>query len=346
MRRVMQRGGVWAAVTVVVLVSGASGATASDNITEETIPGERAGDRLPPNANPAERAGDQLPPHARPGECYVRVYLPPVYGTRSEQVVKRAASERVHVIPARYETVEEKVLVREASKRMEIVPATYETVEENIVVKPASTTLREVPAEYEVVSEQILEKEGYTYWKKGTGPIQKLNHSTGEIMCLVEVPPVYRTVTKKVVKTPARTEEVAVPAVTQTIKKQVMKTPPTPVEIEVPEEYKMVKVAKLVEPAKEVREQIPAEYQTVNRTVKMQEGKHEWRSILCETNITKEKVTSIQRALRDAGYNPGKIDGKLGQDTVAALNKFQKAKKLPVDQYVNMDTVRALKVGF
>jgi hypothetical protein len=346
MRRVMQRGGVWAAVTVVVLVSGASGVAASDNITEETIPGERTGERLPSNANTGERAADQLPPNARPGECYARIYLPPVYGTRTEQVVKRAASERVQVIPARFETVEEKVLVREASKRMEIVPATYETVEETIVVKPASATLREVPAEYETVSEQVLEKEGYTYWKKGTGPIQKVDRSTGEIMCLVEVAPVYRTVSKKVVKTPAHTEEIAVPEVTQTVKKQVMKTPPTPVEIEVPGEYKMVKVAKLVEPAREVRQEIPAEYQTINVAVKLQEGRHEWRPILCETNMTKAKIMSIQRALRDAGYNPGKIDGKWAHDTIAALNKFQKAKQLPVDEYVNLDTARALKVGF
>jgi hypothetical protein len=61
------------------------------------------------------------------------------------------------------------------------------------------------------VTERVVEKPGYTYWKKGTGSKQKLNNATGEIMCLVEVPPVYGTVTKQVVKTPAMVEKIEIP---------------------------------------------------------------------------------------------------------------------------------------
>jgi hypothetical protein len=43
-------------------------------------------------------------------------------------------------------------------------------------------------------------------WKKGRGPIQRVDDATGEIMCLVEEPAVYKDVTRTVVKTPATTQ--------------------------------------------------------------------------------------------------------------------------------------------
>jgi len=80
------------------------------------------------------------PPGAKPGECYTRIYLPPRYGSKIEEVVVADGTEHVEVIPAEYETVEEKVPIHES----------------------------------------------YTTWKTGRGPIQKIDASTGEIMCLVE----------------------------------------------------------------------------------------------------------------------------------------------------------------
>ena len=55
-------------------------------------------------------------------------------------------------------------------------------------MKAASTRLETVPAQYETVTEEVLVRPAYTTWKKGTGPIQRIDQATGEIMCLVEVP--------------------------------------------------------------------------------------------------------------------------------------------------------------
>jgi hypothetical protein len=52
-------------------------------------------------------------------------------------------------------------------------------------------------------------------WKKGRGPIEKIDAATGEIMCLVEVPATY-----KVMDTPPTTREVTVPAEYKTVKVQ------------------------------------------------------------------------------------------------------------------------------
>jgi hypothetical protein len=220
---------------------------------------------------------------------------------------------------------------------------------------------------YESKTEQVLERAAYTTWKKGRGPIERVDNSTGEIMCLVEVPPVYRTVTSQVVKTPATTREidepaqystirkrvlkapettreVEGPAIYATIKKMAVKTPETTREVEVPAEYRTVKVAKMVEGPKEVRTPTPAEYQTVSRSVKVTDERLEWRSILCETNLTPGVIRQVQTALKNAGHDPGTIDGVLGQNTAAALGAYQRAKGLPTSQHLNAETLRSLGV--
>ena len=90
--------------------------------------------------------------------------------------------------------------------------------------------------------------------------------------------------------------------------------------------------------------EIPAKYSNVSRKELVSAEKIEWREILCDTNMTTGKITEIQRALKSAGYNPGPIDGSIGTDTMSAVNAFQRAKGLPVDKYLNMQTVRALGV--
>jgi hypothetical protein len=252
----------------------------------------------------AKLGGEELlPPNAKPGECYARVFVPPAYKTETAQVITREASERVEIIPARYEKVTEQVLVREASKKIEVVPETYEWVEEKILVKPAFERIIEVPAVYETVRETVVDRPAHSVWKKGEGPIQKVDYATGEIMCLVEVPATYKTVTKTVLKTPATTRKVEIPAEYTTVRKQVLKTPSTTREVTVPAEYKTVEIQKLVSPAEERRVQIPAEQQSVTKTVVASEGRIEWQSVLCETNASPELIKSMQ--LNAAKVAPG-----------------------------------------
>ena len=288
-------------------------------------------------------SAELLPPNAKPGECYARVFVPPTYKTETAQVITREASERVEIIPARYEQVTEQILVREAATKVEVVPATYEWVEERIMVKPASDRIVEVPAVYETVKETVVDRPAHTVWKKGTGPIQKVDYATGEIMCLVEVPATYKTVTKTVLKTPATTRKIEVPAEYTTVKKQVMKTPSTTREVTVPAEYKLVTVQKLVSPPEEKRVQIPAEQQSVTKTVVASEGGIEWQPVLCETNASPELIKSMQLALRRAGRYSGKIDGKLNPRTMAAVRSYQQAKGLPTG-HLTIETLQTLGV--
>jgi hypothetical protein len=284
-----------------------------------------------------------LPPNAKPGECYARVYVPPTYKTVTEQRLKRAASERLEVIPAKYEWVEEKVLVKQASQRLETIPAEYGMEEEQVLVKEASYEMQDVPATYDWVEEQVLVKPAETVWKKGRGLIEKIDNTTGEIMCLVEMPAVYKTVKKKVMVTPPTTRRIDIPAEYKTVKKRVMLKPPTTRTIEIPAEYKTIKVKKLVTPPKEKRITIPEEYQTITKTEQVTDSRMEWRRVLCETNMSRDVIKRIQKALQDAGHDPKYIDGVIGWRTINAIKAYQKEKGLAVGG-LTYETIKSLGI--
>ncbi|MGK0170577.1 MAG: hypothetical protein ACI9W2_002303 [Gammaproteobacteria bacterium] len=162
-------------------------------------------------------------------------------------------------------------------------------------------------------------------------------------MCRVEIPAVYDTVKKKILKAPARTEKTAIQAQYQTVKKRVMVSEPTLVKTTVTAKYADVKVRKLVSAAQAERNTTPARYETVTKTAKVADGRLEWRSVLCETNAGRGLVTDIQRALKSKGDNPGPIDGVLGSDTMNAVMKFQAASSLSSGK-PTLETIRALGV--
>jgi len=56
----------------------------------------------------------------------------------------------------------------------------------------------------------------------------------------------------------------------------------------------------------------------------------------------KLSVRQIQRALKNAGYYQGSIDGKVGSKTKEAIIKFQKAQGLKPDGIVGKKTAMAL----
>jgi peptidoglycan hydrolase-like protein with peptidoglycan-binding domain len=152
-------------------------------------------------------------------------------------------------------------------------------------------------------------------------------------------------VKRRVVDKEATTKEIEVPAVFETITRQVVDKPASVREIEVPAEYKTIKVTKVLEPARTEDVDIPAQYTTTTRQVKVADGRTEYRSILCETNATPSRIRELQVALKREGFDPGRQDGVINSKMMSAINAYQEAKKLPVDPYINLETVKALGVS-
>jgi len=165
---------------------------------------------------------------ATPGTCFFEHYKPEKYQTTTEKVLASEASERVQAIPAKYRTVSKRILVSEGTERLVKAPAQYKNVTERVQISPPRTE-----------------------WKKTKCGDRGCNQS--EVVCLVEIPPVYKTVTKKVVAKPASTRKVT--------------TPP---------QYKTVQIQELVEPATSRAIPIPATYKTITKRAKVQPASYFW----------------------------------------------------------------------
>lgn len=337
---------------------------------------------------------DEYPPNAVPGKCYAKCIIPDEYKTVTEQILVKEASKKMQVVPSEFGTVTEQVLVKPEAKRLIPVPAIYETVTEQILVKEASSRLEVTPPVFETVTEQVLDQAAYsvkttvppvyetvtermqvseatTRWEKGKKDPNCLSANPDDcrVICLVEVPAQYKTITKQVIKTPAQTIEKQIPAVYKTVTKQVLRTPAQTREISIPAEYKTITKQMLKSPAGTREEAIPAEYRTltkrvetkpagtvdidipaeyatVTKTVKVRDGgMSEWREVLCDKNPSYgAKIIEVQKALKAKGYDPGPLDDVLGSQTRAALIQFQKANNLPQGR-LDSGTMQALGVG-
>jgi hypothetical protein len=227
-------------------------------------------------------------------------------------------------IPALYGTVKRQVIDTPASVREIEVPAVTRTVSKQVVKTPASTVEEVIPAVYRTASRQVVDQPA----------------TSREI----KIPAEYRTVTRQVVDRPPSSREIAVPAQIRTVGFRVIDAPATTREELVPAVYKTVSRQVVDTPATMREAEVPAQYDTLTRQVKVAEATTEWRSILCETNATPDKIREIQQALATSGFSPGPIDGVIRQQTMSAVNAYQQAKGLPVDAYLNLATVKSLGV--
>ena len=301
----------------------------------------------PPVSGYAMPAGSNVipaMPDARAGECFALVKMPERFNTYQKEYEVRAASERIETIPPRYENVTEQFVAQEAYERVEVVPAQFRMVTEQVeVAAPSSRYVSSEPV-YETITEQVLEQPARTSWKLGRGPVERIDNATGDIMCLVEEPAIYKNVTRRVLKAPAEAREVTVPGQYTTVSRRVLERPAEVRRVVVPEQLATRTVRRQVEPGAIRRIPIPAQLGTTTVRELTEPARLEWRSVLCETNMTTGNIQRVQAALMREGFNPGPVDGRLNSQTISALNAYQRARNLPEDRYLNMETVRALGV--
>lgn len=270
-------------------------------------------------------SGDLYPPNARPGECYARMLIPGESRTITEKVVKKEASERVEIIPATYKTVTKRVLVKPETSKLVSVPAKYGTKTDKIQISPARTEWKKASQAQAAAGAQGGSSAAAIVDRFGN---QKIVGSrvtdTGELMCLVEVPAKYKTVTKTVLVSPASTKTITAPA-----------------------EYKTVQVTELVTPAKEKRVAIPEEYGTLTRTEQVRGEQLTWVPVLCQVNMTTGNVSTLQSALKRNGCYTCNVDGVMGPCTFRGAQCYAKKKGLPYgSNFVTVETIRALGLKF
>ncbi len=189
-------------------------------------------------------------PAAKPGQCFAKVKVPAKYITKSRRIlIQKASAKRVLVRAPQYRWTNKKVLVRKAQYRTRVQPAQYRNSTKRVMVKPA-----------------------YNTWRPGHGAITRIDNMTGQIMCRVKVPAVYKNVSRKVLLRPAKTIRTLIPAVYKTVKQKARVSQAL---------YKTVRR--------------PARYKTQNYRVKVGGARYVWRAILCQTNAPKHYRAKQQR---------------------------------------------------
>ena len=227
-------------------------------------------------------------------------------------------------VPAEYRNINRYVPEAPAAVRVVDEPAAYRTIKRRVEVAPATTETVRIAATYKTVAKQVL--------------------VTPESVRDVPVAAQTQTITHYQLDQPASLRQVPVPALVQTLeRKQVTREGSVREEV-VPAVYRTETRQVVDQPASTRWVDVPAVYETFSWQVKLTEPREEKREIMCETNTPPQKIREVQAALKSVGFDPGAADGVLAQPTLAAVARYQQARGLPVNGYLDIETVRALGV--
>ena len=90
---------------------------------------------------------------------------------------------------------------------------------------------------------------------------------------------------------------------------------------------------------------IPAQYETVTKTSKVSDESMEWRQVVCEVNMTRANVLTLQKSLADKGFYNAGLDGIIGGQTLDAARKYAVANDLPAgSNYVPVEVIESLNI--
>ncbi len=246
-------------------------------------------------------------------------------------------------VPAVYKNVQQRVLVRPAQTVRKFVPAVYKTVRQKQRVSGAIYKTINRPARYKTVNYRVKTAGARYVWRpvlcKTNAPKHYAAKKRVQAYKAVKRKPVMRSHTArkqyrpnqgvsyaeylKVMNAPlpSKRSKMKRSSKKKMMKKEVMQPVVKPKAV-VPK-AEMPKAT----PQPEAKMAPKAETNTAEKPSK--------------TAIKQNIVYGIQAALKAKGFNPGKLDGKMGPSTAAALKAFQSSRGLPVG-VLSKDTFKAL----
>ncbi|MEB8432199.1 peptidoglycan-binding protein [Cocleimonas sp. KMM 6892] len=235
-------------------------------------------------------------------------------------------------VPAQYKTVSKRVLVRKAQTIRKMIPAVYKTVKQKQRVSGAIYKTVNRPARYTTQNYRVKVAGARYVWRP--------------ILCKTNAPKNYRhaAVKRKPVVRPKAMHKTQYKRPAQGIThQQYLKVMNAPMPSKAAPKKRMPRkvISKKVKTApmtKAVTKPAATMTKPVAKAPAKAAGTTEKPS---KTAIKQNIVYGIQAALKSKGYNPGKLDGKMGPSTAAALKAFQSSRGLPVG-VLSKDTFRAL----
>lgn len=259
-----------------------------------------------------------LPGNPEPGKCYVKCITKDEFKDVEETIEVYPAYTKLEVVPATYRTVEERVLIKEATKRFVYVPATYETIQVPYIKKEGRTDLGINPATFGNNSRTFEVYPKTSGWEYKETVCDSPNKEDCMVACFVEYPAQFKDVSFTTLANDATTNNIPVNEINTTYKKRVIKTPARTDEIEIPAEYATIKRQVIATPASTRSITIPARTKTVTRTVLAKKGGlTTWEEVDC--GLLDANVLPIFYELGSARITPA--SKKIIDDTLLPLLK-------------------------
>ncbi len=251
-----------------------------------------------------------------PGECWVYGQIKPRAVDKTIAVTVKDSHTTVEVTPAEIKRGYKRVVTREGTVTYRLQPATYKRVTEQVLVRPETTRFVKIPAEYEERERRVVVEEARTV-------IEQCQAAGGSAFCAREIPAKLETVKVQVLVRPEQSKVVVVPATYETVTKWVIDQPARVVEVSLAPKLEDVPIDEVVKPASANPRQVPA--QTKELRLKAYSGKPRMvmRQAVCNGDLNATMIMTMQDRLYRNGYNPGPVDGMLGEKTLQALKTFQ-----------------------
>lgn len=319
--------------------------------------------------------------NARPGECYARLLMAPKFENFTDHVMVADAHTESHTVPEVAQMVDKDVMVAPEHVVHKTVAAVSHMEMQTVVVTPATYREETIPAQYETRVEHVMVAPEHQEWvasagiPTGAALVTPVDHqpvryradgsltwpgknpvvipasdetadylqqgSAQTVYCLKIIPAQYEDRRTQVQVSPASVRRIDVPAVVRQERRVVVDVPEHVEDVVIPAVYQKQKVREIVTPGHTEVVNVPAVFQDVAKSRMVNDPQPVWRQVLCSRNASPAKIAEIQRALAQRGYNPGPDDGRLGSQTVSAMQKFQADKGLAQGQ-ISVEAVEAL----
>lgn len=283
-----------------------------------------------------------------PDQCWAQMVIPPQKKVVVRQLIAKEGRDSYDVQPNLLKSLKQTVTVRDAAQTYRIEPPQFKKVLERIKVKDEVKEIVVQPAVFRdeiedvmVESERVEIRSCRALGRRIAGTGQA---SAGASHCAVRIPPVYKSVMRKVLVQAESVHEKIIPAKYETIEKWVLVEDGKAVATHLPSEQieKNVITADVV--AQAVPRLVPPEMQDIRVAIYENVPRLVWRRVVCEDEASMEMVKNLQSILRDKGFDVGVIDGKLGVHTFSAMKDFQ-LKQGIANGYLTYETLDALGLG-
>ncbi len=260
----------------------------------------------------------------KPGQCWVYAPIQPKPVSDRVEVVLKDSTTKLQVTPAEFRDGYKQVVTKEGTLTYKVEPATYKKITEQVEVRPESSRIVVEPAVYDETEIKVTVEEAQTVVTPC--PTSGTKYATGVAtlgVCTVEQPAKTKMLKVQKLVTPERSRVEIIPAKYKEITRWVVDKPAEVIQIEVNDDLGSLPVEELVSTPKAEQVFIPAVKEDVG--VVRYEGAPEVvvRQAVCDGDIDRELILSVQGYLQQAGFQPGRMDGLLGPRTIDALQQYQ-----------------------